>query len=150
LVFWLICLLDGYFTRLPLNDLSKRSLGEVVGVLHVHTRVSHDGGGTLDGAIQAARGAHLDFLTITEHNIAFDHSRLDHLPNDVIVIGGEEVSTPNGHFEVLGVNPGWRDASPHPTEQLLQQAGKAGGIRIIAHPFNGAPRWNFWDTSSFD
>jgi hypothetical protein len=51
---------------------------------------------------------------------------------------------------VLGIHPGWRDASPHPTEELLQQAGKAGGIRIIAHPFNGAPRWNYWNTVSFD
>jgi hypothetical protein len=150
LVFWFVVLLDGYFTHLPIQDLGKRSPGEVVGILHVHTRVSHDGGGTLEGAIQAARNANLDFITITEHNVAFDPSRLNKLPTDVMVLPGEEVSTPNGHFEVLGVNPGWRDANPHPTEELLQQAGRSNGIRIIAHPFNGAPRWNYWNTASFD
>ncbi len=150
LVFWLAVLLDGYFTHLPIKDLGRRSPGEVVGILHVHTRVSHDGGGTLEGAIQAARDADLDFITITEHNIAFDPSRLDHLAHDVMVLPGEEVSTPNGHFIVLGVKPGWRDASPHPTEELLQQAGRSNGIRIIAHPFNGAPRWNYWNTGAFD
>src|SRR3954462_1550105 len=150
LVFWLAVLLDGYFTHLPLRDLSRRTPREVVGILHVHTRVSHDGGGTLEGALQAARNAHLDFITVTEHNIAFDPYRLDHLGNDPMVLPGEEVSTPNGHFLVLGVNPGWRDASPHPTEELLQKAGQAGGLRIIAHPFNGAPRWNYWNTAAFD
>src|SRR3954470_16393784 len=115
LIFWVAVLLDGYFTHLPLKDLGRRAPGEVVGILHVHTRVSHDGGGTLEGAIQAARNADLDFITITEHNIAFDPSRLDHLASDVTILPGEEVSTPNGHFVVLGVHPGWRDASPHPT-----------------------------------
>src|SRR3954471_16874874 len=150
LIFWLSVLLYWYFTHLPLQDLGRRAPGEVVGILHVHTSVSHDGGGTLEGATEAARNADLDFITITEHNIAFDPSRLQHVPNDVMVLPGEEVSTPNGHFEVLGVNPGWRDASPHPTEELLQQAGRASGIRIIAHPFNGAPRWNYWNTAAFD
>lgn len=150
LVFWVVVLLDGYFTRLPIRDFGKRQPGEVVGILHVHTRVSHDGGGTLEGAITAARDANLDFITITEHNVPFDRSRLDHLPNDIMVLPGEEVSTPNGHFVVLGVKPGWRDELPHPTEELLQKAGQAGGIRIIAHPFNGAPRWNYWNTGAFD
>src|SRR3954453_21224587 len=129
LFFWLVVLLDGYFTHLPIGDEGKRSPGEAVGILHVHTRVSHDGGGTLEGAIQAARNANLDFIAITEHNVAFNPSRLKQLPNDVMVLPGEEVSTPNGHFVVLGVNPGWRDANPHPTEELLHQAGKSGGIR---------------------
>ena len=122
LVFWLVVLIDGYFTRLPIHDLGKRQPGELVGILHVHTRVSHDGGGTLEGALQAARDANLDFIAITEHNIAFDPSRLQGVPNDVMVVPGEEVSTPNGHFEVLGVNPGWRDDLPHPTEALLQKS----------------------------
>jgi len=71
-----VVLIDGYFTRLPIHDLGKRQPGEVVGILHVHTNVSHDGGGTLEGAIKAARDANLDFITITEHNVAFDPSRL--------------------------------------------------------------------------
>jgi hypothetical protein len=150
LVFWIVVLVDGYFTRLPIDDQSKRSPVESVGILHVHTRVSHDGGGTLEGVLRAARNTNLDFVTITEHNIAFDPARLKGLPNDVLVVPGEEVSTPNGHFVVLGIRPGWRDELPHPTEELLQQAGKAGGMRIIAHPFNGAPRWNYWNTASFD
>ena len=150
LIFWLVVLIDGYFTHLPLHDLGKRQPGEVVGILHVHTRVSHDGGGTLEGAMNAARAANLDFITITEHNVPLDPSRLKQLPNDVMVLPGEEVSTPNGHFVVLGVGPGWRDELPHPTEELLQKAGQAGGIRIIAHPFNGAPRWNYWNTGAFD
>jgi len=40
-----------------IHDLGKRQPGEVVGILHVHTNVSHDGGGTLEGAIKAARDA---------------------------------------------------------------------------------------------
>jgi hypothetical protein len=150
LVFWIVVLLDGYFTRLPIQDESKRSEADKVGILHIHTQVSHDGGGTLAGVVQAARASYLDFVTITEHNVAFDPARLKGLPTEVLVLPGEEVSTPNGHFIVLGVHPGWRDSSPHPTEELLQQAGKAGGLRIIAHPFNGAPRWNYWNTASFD
>src|SRR3954465_14441553 len=107
LIFWVAVLLDGYFTHLPLKDLGRRAPGEVVGILHVHTRVSHDGGGTLEGAIQAARNAHMYFITITEHNVPFDRSRLNKLPTDIIVLPGEEVSTPNGPCLALGVEPRW-------------------------------------------
>ena len=56
LFFWLVVLLDGYFTHLPISDVGRRSPGEVVGILHVHTRVSHDGGGTLEVGIVGREG----------------------------------------------------------------------------------------------
>jgi hypothetical protein len=148
LIFWLIVLIDGYFTHLPIHDFGTRPPGEEVGILHVHTTVNH-GGGTPDQVVEAARAANLSFVTITDHNIAFHRGMLKQQPTDVIVIGGEEVSTSEGHLLLLGVQPGWRDAKPHPAEDFMQAAGKLGAIRIIAHPF-GAPRWKHWDTNSFE
>jgi hypothetical protein len=147
-VFWLVVLIDGYFTHLPIHDPGTRAPGEEVGILHVHTTVNH-GGGTPDQVVEAARAANLSFVTITDHNIAFHRGMLKHQPTDVIVIGGEEVSTSEGHLLLLGVQPGWRDANPHPAEDFMQAAGKLGAMRIIAHPF-GAPRWKHWNTDSFE
>src|SRR4051812_15812217 len=148
LVFWLIVLIDGYFTRLPIHDPGTRPPGEEVGILHVHTTVNH-GGGSPGQVVEAAREANLSFVTITDHNIAFHLGMLKQQPTDVIVVGGEEVSTSEGHLLLLGVQPGWRDAKPHPAEDFMQAAGKLGAMRIVAHPF-GAPRWKHWDTNSFE
>src|SRR3954463_4889320 len=148
MVFWVIVLVDGYFTHLPIHDPGTRPPGEEVGILHVHTTVNH-GGGSPDQVVEAARQANLSFVTITDPNIAFHRGMLKRQPNDVVVIGGEEVSTSEGHLLLLGVQPGWRDAKPHPAEDFMQAAGKVGAMRIIAHPF-GAPRWRHWDTNSFE
>ena len=140
--------MDGYFTHLPIHDPGARPPGEEVGILHVHTTVNH-GGGSPGQVVEAAREADLSFVTITDHNIAFHRGMLKQQPTDVVVIGGEEVSTSEGHLLLLGVQPGWRDAKPHPAEDFLQAAGRVGAMRIIAHPF-GAPRWKHWDTNNFE
>jgi hypothetical protein len=76
------------------------------GDLHVHTRHS-DGVETAAAVASAARDAGLDFIAFTDHNNTTHQLETLDAP-DLLVIAGEEVTTPGGHANVWGLG-GWRD-----------------------------------------
>jgi hypothetical protein len=149
LAFWGLVALDGLLTRLPLHQRGTPAPGEEIGILHIHTNLNH-GGGSPDEVMAAARDANLSFVAITDHNLAFDEKTLHTDPGNVLVVGGEEVSTPNGHFLALGAKPGWRDGVPYDTDAFLKRAGERGTIRVLAHPYNGSKSWDHWNTREFE
>jgi hypothetical protein len=137
-----VVLVDAFQVKLPIGTPGTPSRGESIGVIHVHTKVS-DGNVDLDDVVSAARWADLSFVGVTDFNEALSKDIAGKDREKVLLIGGEEVATPDGHLLMLGVLPGWRQGiKDDQTAALLAAAKKAGGARFIAHPFGNVRDWN--------
>jgi predicted metal-dependent phosphoesterase TrpH len=106
--------------------------------LHVHTRASPDSSLRVEEAIEEALVQGLSGLAITDHNTTKALHRAREVLSDhreFLLIPGQEVSTPEGHLLVYGIeDPLPRDV---PVRDLLDQVRDRGGVSVIAHPF----RW---------
>ncbi|MDG9702697.1 CehA/McbA family metallohydrolase [Streptomyces sp. DH37] len=120
------------------------------GDCHLHT-VHSDGQRTPEEVAAAARAAGLDFIATTEHNTTSGHGAWEGLwGEDLLVLCGEEVTTRNGHYLALGVDPGtfvdWRyRARDDAYERYVRRIHRAGGLVVPAHPncpFVGC-QWKF-------
>jgi predicted metal-dependent phosphoesterase TrpH len=118
------------------------------GDLHTHT-VHSDGRWKRKQLVTAARAAGLDFICSTEHNTSSaSYTWGRHVPDDFLVITGEEVTTRTGHWLAVGLPPAtWIDWRYRGGEGHLQtftdRVREVGGLAIAAHPFNPVPsiRW---------
>ncbi len=110
------------------------------GDLHTHT-VHSDGRHTQASLLALAREAGLDFLASTEHNTTSAHLTWGrHVPDDFLVIPGEEVTTRAGHCVTLGQPAGaWIDWRYRPEDDQLgrftDRVRRLGGMSVAAHPF---------------
>jgi predicted metal-dependent phosphoesterase TrpH len=126
------------------------------GDCHVHSALSN--GGELSPAqlVAGARAVGLDFLATTEHNRADGHGAWsEHLGQDLLVILGQEATTPAGHWLALGVTPGqlvgWDYGTDDVIGQELDAVHESGGICVVAHPFAPYPTGTFaYPYSGFD
>ncbi|MGP3938622.1 CehA/McbA family metallohydrolase [Streptomyces sp. 6N106] len=118
------------------------------GDCHVHS-VHSDGELTPEELAVRARAAGLDFMATTEHNSAAEPGAWGHLAaDDFLIVLGEEVTTKNGHWLALGINPGevvdWnhrvRDGL---IDQCLDQVHRVGGLCVAAHPHAPYPSGDF-------
>jgi predicted metal-dependent phosphoesterase TrpH len=105
----------------------------------VHS-VYSDGQLTPEQLAAGARAAGLDFIATTEHNTSKAHGAWrEHAGDDLLVILGEEVTTPTGHWLALGIRPGqlvdWRyRVRDEMVGQHLDQVHQVGGLCVAAHP----------------
>ncbi|GAA2757192.1 CehA/McbA family metallohydrolase [Actinopolymorpha rutila] len=110
------------------------------GDLHTHT-VHSDGVREPAELVAAARSAGLDFVVSTEHNTTSAHGIWGHhVPDDLLVVDGEEVTTRNGHLVVAGLPAGtWIDWRFRAVDGVLPRVTRRlhgfGGLAIAAHPF---------------
>ncbi|HEU4810948.1 MAG TPA: CehA/McbA family metallohydrolase [Nocardioides sp.] len=119
------------------------------GDLHLHT-VHSDGKRTQPQLVTAARAAGLDFIGSSDHNTsAATYHWGRHVPDDFLVINGEEVTTRSGHWLAMGLPPmtwiDWRyRAEDDQLGRFTDRVHELGGIAIAAHPFNPVPsiRWD--------
>lgn len=96
--------------------------------LHVHSGASHDSKATVEELIRAAKAHGLSGIAVCDHNVFYDGP----VPEDFIVLRGCEFSTPYGHL--LGI--GMKEAvAARDFAELVQNIHAAGGIAILAHPF---------------
>jgi hypothetical protein len=109
------------------------------GGLHAHTLHS-DGKVTARELATLARQAGLDFLAITDHNnTAHQREKID--APGLLVITGEEVTTPGGHANVWGLRGerafvDFRSLPGDPSLQgVVDQARAQGGLVSINHPY---------------
>ena len=107
------------------------------GALHAHTNHS-DGALTPAQLADKARAEGLDFLAITDHNNT--SHQLARTRDDLLVITGEEVTTPGGHFNVWGLG-GPRDyiefrlpAGDPALATTIAAAHTRGALIAINHP----------------
>ena len=120
------------------------------GDLHVHS-VHSDGRDTLPEVLDAARAAGLDFFASTDHNTSsagLDWGR--YVPDDYLVVNGEEVTTRGGHWIALGVPAGaWIDWRYRVQDgELPTHAARVrglGGMVVACHPFSpfSGTTWTF-------
>jgi hypothetical protein len=100
--------------------------------------------------MSAAHAAHLSFVGITDHNVPVDDAAIALDPPDLAIIPGEELSTYSGHFEALGLPPGWPRPDGLTDRPLLASAGAAGAFRVLTHPFSTRIPWTDWQTADFE
>ena len=119
------------------------------GDLHLHT-VHSDGKRTQPQLLRAAREAGLDFLGSSDHNTSSASYRWGrHVPDDFLVVDGEEVTTRSGHWLAMGLPAmtwiDWRyRAGEGQHSRFVDRVHELGGVAIAAHPRNPVPsiRWD--------
>ncbi|HEX4687381.1 MAG TPA: CehA/McbA family metallohydrolase [Nocardioides sp.] len=126
------------------------SAGWYRGDLHLHS-VFSDGGWRPEELVEQGRTNGLDFIGTSEHNTnaatrVFGRS----VPDDYLVVSGEEVTTRNGHWLATGTKPGtWVDwryvAADHKLGRFTDLTRNRGGVAIAAHPYVpvAGTRWDF-------
>ena len=122
---------------------------DYVGVIHVHTRYSHDASGTFEKAVRVANAQRLDYLLITEHNTLRPlQEGLQGWHGGVLVLIGTEISTRAGHYLAFNITQEI-DRSRRTTQQIIDEANRQGGFGFIAHPYYKRRRWNDWNVTGF-
>lgn len=107
--------------------------------LHIHSTYSYDATTTVRAILKQAADVHLDVIAITDHDEvrgALEACKLAH-QYGIEVIPGVEVSTKEGHLLALFI-----EEVPPLAQSLIDTLifiGKAGGIAIAPHAFNGLP-----------
>ena len=110
------------------------------GDLHVHT-VHSDGSQTQVDVLGYAKAAGLDFIGTSEHNTSSATETWGrYVPDDFLVIPGEEVTTRAGHWLAAGLPAGtWVDWRYRPADGELTRftdlVRGVGGLAIVAHPY---------------
>ncbi len=133
------------------------------GVLHVHTSLS-GGFGTVEEVIETARKNQIDFVVLTDHGTrghAYENAEGWH--GDVLLLCGEEVITPEGHFLAFETREeiGRVETLQAGLDLLRGQQGTAVSIHHQLHSAKGCPKtipppldpdkadlleiWNFYD-----
>lgn len=132
-----------------------RGRGWYRGDLHGHTLHS-DGSWDIPDLVRWAQGRGLDFVTLSDHNTTSGHAELHALASDdLLTIGGMELTTHHGHALSLGGSD-WHEWRSGPvTGQTMPQLAEAvqtsGALFVLAHPMApGDPactgcRWEYPD-----
>ena len=89
--------------------------------------------------IAYAKDIDLDGICITEHDMVWSQDRIADLnkKNDLLIIGGVEVSTDLGEVLVFGFHESVLKISS--AVDLREKVDQAGGVMIPAHPFRLEP-----------
>ncbi|MBR9679958.1 MAG: PHP domain-containing protein [Candidatus Altiarchaeota archaeon] len=98
--------------------------------LHVHTNASLDGVSTAWEMIAAAKRAGLQGIAITDHNVL---GWKNISPRNFVIIPGVELSLPEGHLLVLGID---KMPPADSLDSVMQWAKSNHAITIPAHPFD--------------
>ncbi|MFI2609413.1 CehA/McbA family metallohydrolase [Kitasatospora sp. NPDC018619] len=136
--------------RYPAERARGRGRAWYRGDCHLHT-VHSDGRRTPEEVAAGARAAGLDFIVSTDHNTSSSHAVWGPLAGpDLLVLTGEEVTTRNGHWLALGLEPGgfvdWRYRSrDEEYPRFVRQVHRSGGLVVPAHPYCPyvACQWKF-------
>lgn len=130
------------FNPLPLS--SKY----VKGVYHVHSNFS-DGSGSLEEITQAAGQLNQDFVILTDHgNPNLLSAQSTTWMNNVLLIGGSELSLNSGHLAVFGFKiPPFR--FPPEPQEAIDDINRDKGVSFVSHPFDDKIPWTDWDIRGF-
>lgn len=121
--------------------------GWLRGDLHCHTHCS-DGDATPADVLATAHALGLDFLALTDHNVAHDPAPLRAItPPGLIVVPGVEVTTYHGHANVWGLPAHtFVEFRCHTAEEMqtaLANAARGGAVVSLNHPKPHGPPWEY-------
>jgi len=102
------------------------------GVVHVHTRASHDSHGEIGDLVDAAHGAGLAFVALTEHPRRANFTPARGVVEGVILIPGWELGTLGGSILALGVEHR-RGLPRHDPRALVEAIHARGGAAFVGH-----------------
>lgn len=122
---------------------------DYVGVVHVHTRASHDAHGRFEDVVRVANAQGLDFVLITEHNTLKPlREGKQGWHGATLILIGEELSTRGGHYLAFNVTEEI-DRTRLTTQQVIDEVNRQGGLGFIAHPYFKTRRWTDWGVTGF-
>ncbi len=124
---------------------ADRGPGWYRGDLHAHSWHS-DGRWGSDELIAYMRDRGLDFCSLTDHNTVTGlPEHLHRASDEILTLGGSEMSTFRGHMLALGVHERveWRrnDGTVLPVAEIARAIREAGGLAVICHPRNVGDPW---------
>jgi hypothetical protein len=137
--FFAVC---GLMSRYPLAGPAGGHQG-VRGAYHLHSTLS-DGRGSPEEIAAAAKSAGLDFVVLTDHNVAaLAPARW---VDGVLVITAQELSTPAGHLVALGASRALTaDEREH---DPVSHVNALGGAGFLAHPLQRKRPWTDWEAAT--
>lgn len=115
-----------------------RGPGWYRGDLHGHT-LHTDGEWDVPDLVAHARAAHMDFITLSDHNTISPLAEMDSLSApDLLTMGGMELTTFHGHALALGLRQwvDWRVRPGRGMADIAAEVMRLGGTFIIAHPLS--------------
>lgn len=120
---------------------------DVTGVIHIHT-VYSDGGGTFEDIARVANQQQLDYLIVTDHNTLKPlRDGKQGWYGMTLILVGEEISTRGGHYLALNVHD--EISRQQPTQAIIDEVNRQGGLGFIAHPYFRKRRWTDWTVHGF-
>ena len=120
---------------------------DFAGVIHIHTRYS-DGAGTFEDVARAANKNRLDYIIVTDHNTLRPlRDGKQGWYGTTLVLVGEEISTRAGHYLALNVTQ--EINRDQPTQGVIDDVNRQGGLGFIAHPYFKKRRWTDWSVQGF-
>jgi hypothetical protein len=120
---------------------------DVAGVIHIHTIYS-DGGGNFEDVARAGNQLGLDYLVVTDHNTLKPlREGKQGWYGMTLVLVGTEISTRSGHYLALNIHE--EIDRDQPTQQIIDEVNRQGGLGFIAHPYFMKRRWTDWTVRGF-
>lgn len=133
--------------RGPPHEILEDGYHDATGVIHIHT-VYSDGAGTVEDIARVANQQHLDYLVVTDHNTLKPlRDGKQGWYGMTLVLVGEEISTRAGHYLALNVRE--EVDRRQPTQAVIDEVNRQGGLGFIAHPHFKKHRWTDWTISGF-
>jgi len=140
-------ILPSFFYRVEVNKNPLQSFYKK-GVYHMHS-VFSDGKGTIDEITNAAAALNLDFVILTDHGRPNIQSSMStSWKNNVLLVGGSELSLHSGHLAVMGYKMPDYIFPPEPQE-AINEIDNDKGVSFISHPFDNKVPWTDWDIQGF-
>ena len=102
--------------------------------LHMHTNASPCSRAQPEAIVNAAVGAGMDGIAITDHDTLENYPAVrDAAPPELQVIPGVEVTTTQGHVLALGIDEVPPRSNP---VRVIESIHDQDGLAILAHPFD--------------
>src|SRR3989338_6650144 len=114
----------------------NRKFYDYAGVVHFHSNYSYDGNVSIDESVNAAKGAGLDFIMLTDH-FRLDAKKDGHegWHGNILLIVGEEISPRYNHYLAFNIKePIVRKRYENKPQEYIDEVNNQGGFGIIAHP----------------
>lgn len=127
------------------GQVASRGAGWFRGDLHAHT-IHSDGSLDVPELVQFWRDRKVDFMTLSDHDTISGLGQVRSLADDdLLTMGGTEISTFLGHAVAVGVQEwfDWRtlDGEQVPVPEIAENVIASGALFTIAHPRDQGEPW---------